>query len=184
MVAGRPGRRGPISLLVAAALGAAVVGCGGSGPTPTPSPSAAASPTTEASPSASPSEQPASPSPEASTAPSLPTQSDTSIGRIWDALPPSFPLPSGAEPTEIREPEEPASGVFDVPGSPLDVANGLRTALEARGFATAAATGPFEDGSYVLDSTGSGGCRIRSTIRPMGDLTILLVRYGAACPFE
>ncbi|GIW19846.1 MAG: hypothetical protein KatS3mg065_0142 [Chloroflexota bacterium] len=124
------------------------------------------------------------PDPPPSAAPSLPTQSETSIGRIWDALPPTFPLPTGAEPTEVREPGEPASGTFAVPGSAVEVATALRSDLEAAGFATAAASGPFEDGSYVIESTGTDGCRIRSTIRPMGDLTVLLVRYGAACPFE
>jgi hypothetical protein len=180
----RPSRRGPLPLLVAAALGLAVLACGGPGPTPSPTTSAEASPTGGTSPSPSPSEAPASASPGPSLAPSLPTQSETSIGRIWDALPPSFPLPAGAEPTEIREPEEPFSGVFEVSGEPVAVARALQTALEEHGFATAAASGPFEDGSYVIDSTGSGDCRIRSTIRPMGDLTILLVRYGAACPFD
>lgn len=180
------GRRGPIQLLLAVVLGAAIGACGGPGPTPSSSTAPTGGPTEASpspSPSASPNASPAATSPAASPAPSLPTQSDTSIGRIWDALPPSFPVPKGAEPTEIRDPE-PASGVFAVSGSPIEVARALRTALEARGFATAAASGPFEDGSYVLDATGAGGCRIRSTVRPMGTLTVLLVRYGAACPFE
>ncbi len=166
-------------------IGAGILFAACSGPNPTSSP-----PPSEASPVSAPSSNPEpssaspTPTPSPSVAPSLPTQSETTIGRIWDALPPSFPLPTGAEPTEIREPEEPASGIFAVPGSAADAAATLRTSLEAAGFPTAAANGPFEDGSYVIDSTGADGCRIRSTVRPMGDLTVLLVRYGAACPFE
>lgn len=183
----RASRRAPLAALLAVAVAGLLLGAGlvaGCGGPPEPgSPSPASSPTPTSSP-ATPGDGGASPTPSPSVAPSLPSQSETTIGRIWDALPPSFPLPSGAEPTEVREPEEPASGVFAVPGSALEVATTLRGALEAKGFVTAAANGPFEDGSYVIDSAAGEGCRIRSTVRPMGDLTVLLVRYGAACPFE
>lgn len=184
MVASISRHRGRIRALpLVVSLAAAALGCGGPGPTPSSPPSSnpTAPPSAESSPG--PSQGPASPTPGASAGPSLPTQSEASIGRIWDALPPSFPLPGGAKPTEIRDPE-PASGVFAVEGSPAQVAGVLQAELEARGFATAAATGPFEDGSYVVESSGPNGCRIRSTVRPMGDLTVLLVRYGAACPFD
>ena len=39
-----------------------------------------------------------------------------------------------------------------------------------------------KDGSFVLDSVGDGGCRIQVAIKPMGGLTFVTVRYGAACP--
>lgn len=186
-VAHRSRRSHPVARLAVIAtgllLGASLAaGCGSQPETGSPSP--ASSPTPTASPATPGESGLPSPTPPPSVAPSLPSQSETTIGRIWDALPPSFPLPSGAEPTEIREPEEPASGVFAVSGSAAEVAKTFREALEAKGFATAAANGPFEDGSYVIDSVGGEGCRIRSTVRPMGDLTVLLVRYGAACPFE
>jgi hypothetical protein len=175
--------------LVAAGLaGAGILGaCNGSNPATSPPPSGSSqvsSPPSSPASSPEPSLESPAPTPSPSSAPSLPTQSESSIGRIWDALPPSYPLPAGAEPTEIREPEDPASGVFAVPGRPVEVAAALRAALEAAGFTTAATSGPFEDGSYVIESTGAGGCRARSTVRPMGELTVLLVRYGAACPFE
>lgn len=175
-------RTGPLAALL---IGVAVLAAACGGPTPTPNPPSS-EPSGAPSPPVSPGQSGESPTPTPppSAAPSLPTQSETSIGRIWDALPPTFPLPTGAEPTEVREPGEPASGTFAVPGSAVEVATALRSDLEAAGFATAAASGPFEDGSYVIESTGTDGCRIRSTIRPMGDLTVLLVRYGAACPFE
>ncbi len=183
----RTSRRPPLAPLLAVAiaglLGAGfVAGCGEPPQPRSPSPSSSSIPTS--SPATPGDGGPSSPTLSPSVPPSLPSQSETTIGRIWDALPPSFPLPSGAEPTEVREPEEPASGVFAVPGSALEVATSLRDALEAKGFVTAAANGPFEDGSYVIDSAAGAGCRIRSTVRPMGDLTVLLVRYGAACPFE
>lgn len=181
----RPRSAPRTSPLAALLIGVAVLAAACGGPTPTPRPPSS-EPSGAPSPPASPGQSGESPTPTSSpsAAPSLPTQSETSIGRIWDALPPSFPLPTGAEPTEVREPGEPASGTFAVPGSAVEVATTLRSHLEAAGFTTAAASGPFEDGSYVIESTGTDGCRIRSTVQPMGDLTVLLVRYGAACPFD
>src|SRR5215208_8452211 len=47
---------------------------------------------------------PGGPSQAAATpAPSLPGQTHTEFGLIWDALPPSFPIPAGAIVTDARE---------------------------------------------------------------------------------
>ena len=56
--------------------------------------------------------------------------------------------------------------------------------LELATYSTLALSGPLEDGSFVLDSVGEEDCRIETTVAPAGGLTIITVRYGAACPFE
>ena len=59
----------------------------------------------------------------------------------------------------------------------------MRSELERATYGTEALTGPLEDGSYVLDSTGSApGCRVQVSVAPLGGLTTVTVRYGAACP--
>jgi hypothetical protein len=40
----------------------------------------------------------------------------------------------------------------------------------------------LEDGGFVIESVGEGECRIQTSVRPMGGLTFVIVRYGAACP--
>lgn len=113
---------------------------------------------------------------------SLPTQTDTAWGRIWDALPAAFPRPSGANPTDTGEGA--ASGQFEVPGTVDQVATFYRGALEVAGYATLSLSGPMEDGSRQLESQGSpAGCRVRTTIAPHGATTLVTVLYGAACPF-
>ena len=39
-----------------------------------------------------------------------------------------------------------------------------------------------QDGGFVIESVGDGECRIQTSVRPMGGLTFVIVRYGAACP--
>jgi hypothetical protein len=58
----------------------------------------------------------------------------------------------------------------------------MQGALETATFTTEALSGPFEDGSLVLDSVGDAGCRIQTTIAPLGGMTFVTVLYGAACP--
>lgn len=54
--------------------------------------------------------------------------------------------------------------------------------METATYSTEGLSGPLEDGSYVLDSVGDGGCRIQTTIAPQGGLTLVTVLYGADCP--
>ena len=108
-------------------------------------------------------------------------QTDTSWGRIWDALPNDFPLPAEFQPAETGG--GPASATMDVPGSVTATVAFLQSELEVAGFRTESLSGPLEDGSQVLESFGEGGCRIRSSVAPLGGVTILTVLYGAACPF-
>lgn len=153
-------------------LALVVVGCGGS------QGSASAVPTGTAS------LAPAVTAP-AATGPSVTPatgQTDTDWGRIWDTLPASFPVYPGATPAEEAE-TGPVSATFALEGPDAKtIATWMQTELERAAFSTEALTGPFEDGSFVLESTGASGCRVEVAVAPLGGLTTVTVRYGAACP--
>ena len=130
------------------------------------------------------------PSPGASTDAGAPassaaagTQTDTEWGRIWDNVPPGFPRYPGSSVADDTGPE-PVSATYAIAGGgdPEQIASWMQAALETATFSTEALSGPLEDGSFVLDSVGDGGCRIQVAIAPMGGLTFVTVRYGAACP--
>lgn len=109
-------------------------------------------------------------------------QTNTDWGRIWDTLPAGFPVYPGATPAEQTE-TGPVSAAFALQGiEPKAVGSWIQSRLELVGYATEALTGPLEDGSFVLDSTGQAGCRIEVAVAPLGSLTTVTVRYGAACP--
>ena len=112
------------------------------------------------------------------------TQTDTEWGRIWDGLPAGFPVYPGAVEAEGAGAGEPVSATFSGPAAADEIATWLQQRLELATYSTESLSGPFEDGSFVLDSVGDDGCRIESTVAPAGGLTILTVRYGAGCPFE
>ncbi len=119
----------------------------------------------------------------ATAAATPPRQTDTAWGRIWDALPPSFPVMPGAEPATIGG--SPASAVLQLAA---DVANGAKwyeTALPAAGYVVDALNGPIEDGSIVIDAhLTSAVCRTQVKIAPFGGQTIATVLVGASCPFQ
>lgn len=129
----------------------------------------------------------ASPSePSASAAASsslLAGQTDTAWGRIWDSVPAGFPTYPGATPAEEAA-TGPASAVLAVPGvEATAIADWMQSRLEQASYRTESRSGPLEDGSYVLESTGSApGCRVEVSVAPLGGLTTLTVRYGATCP--
>ena len=111
------------------------------------------------------------------------TQTDTTWGRIWDNVPPGFPRYPGSSVAGDTGPE-PVSATYAVAGGgdPEQIASWMQAALGTATFSTEALSGPLEDGSFVLDSVGDGGCRIQVAIKPMGGLTFVTVRYGSACP--
>ena len=167
---------GPAALLALVIV--LLAGCGQNVTTPSPSP-------TGAPPSATPSDGPTAVPTDAGTSPepSPPGQSDTDWGRIWDALPESFPEFAGASPAETGE--GPASAVLDVGDTdPAEVAAYYVGALEAAGYSTLARSDPREDGSWEIESAGDSECRVRTTVTPLGGTTILEILYGADCPFE
>jgi hypothetical protein len=112
------------------------------------------------------------------------TQTDTEWGRIWDALPAGFPVYTDAVETEEAGAGEPVSATFSSATAADEIATWLQSRLELATYSTEALSGPLEDGSFVLDSVGDEDCRIETTVAPAGGLTIITVRYGAACPFE
>jgi hypothetical protein len=119
----------------------------------------------------------ATPEPDASGM----TQTNTAWGRIWDALPRSFPIyPGSSATTEIGEP---ASAQFIVPTDVATAAAWTKAALDATSLRTTV-SGPLEDGSMRLDSVGSAGCMAQTTIARLGSVTTMTVLYGATCPFS
>ena len=71
---------------------------------------------------------------------------------------------------------------LDSDADPAEVASMLQTAMEDATYSTEGLSGPFEDGSFVLDSVGDADCRIETRIAPLGDVVLVSVLYGAACP--
>ena len=167
-------------LLVASVLVSLAIGCDPSstaGPSAT-LPSDSGSPTAPGTPGGSPAEPSTPPSPVASV-----TTTETEWGTIWDALPASFPVFPGAIPTEPID--GPASGAFAVPAGVLEATQFMQSALETAEYSTEAQSGPFEDGSYVLDSVGeTADCRVETRLAPLSGTTLMTVRLAAGCPFE
>jgi len=150
---------------------------------------AACSPGLPPSPSNPPSAPGSSPAPSApSTAATNATdgsgigQTDTDWGRIWDGLPEAFPVYPGATPADDAATEV-VTAAFALTGADArTVAAWMQAELERATYATEALNGPMEDGSFILESVGSGDCRIQVAVAPAGGLTTVSVRYGAACP--
>lgn len=155
----------------------AVVACGGSPsaapPTTSPSPASTATP-------AAPTEVPGGRTP----AP-VPGTFETAWGEAWDAIPPGFPIPADARPAEPGDPATgPVSATFTIGRPPEQVAGDVQAALAAAGYSTEALSGPYEDGSFVVDSVGlDPACRVQTTIRPLSGVVMITVLYGAACPW-
>jgi hypothetical protein len=164
-----------LAILVAVSI--AAEGCATS--TSTPSPSAAAAATPSVVPTATELEtEPIDETPGPGS--SGITQTDTEWGRIWDALPQSFPVYPGAE--ETTDIGAPASGQFVLPANVTTATTWMKTALDATGLRTTVSA-PLEDGSQTLDSVGPNGCAARTTIAPTGGVTLMTILYGAKCPY-
>jgi hypothetical protein len=159
-------------------LAVLLAACGSGGQTPAPAPSEAPS----VEPGASASEVATSPAATAAASAAAVTQTDTEWGRIWDDVPPGFPRFPGSTPADGAIPD-PVSATFSVANDDTaEIAAWMQGALETATFSTESLSGPLEDGSFVLESVGEGDCRIQVAVAPMGGLTFLIVRYGAACP--
>ncbi|HEU5205061.1 MAG TPA: hypothetical protein VFU17_12260 [Candidatus Limnocylindrales bacterium] len=155
---GRSGTDDPLSSAIEATPSPATLG---------PSPAATEARATETAPS---------------TARPAVTQSDTAWGRIWDALPRTFPVYPGAVETELDAPVSAAFTAGDA--NPDEIVTWMQQQLELATYSTEALSGPLEDGGFVIDSVGDAGCRIETTVTPAGGLTLVSVRFGADCPFE
>lgn len=178
----RSSRSSRSPLLAALALPVVLLACGETAPAPT----ASSSPTgTEAtvSPALTPVPNGSGDLVAPTATPAAVSQTDTEWGRIWDALPDAFPRYPGSVPTETGE-FGGVSAEFAVPDDAGTVATWLQASLEGAGYSTEALSGPLEDGSRVIESVGADGCRVETTVRPLGGTTHVAVRFGAACPFE
>ena len=114
---------------------------------------------------------------------SPPTQTDTEWGRIWDALPPGFPLPPDAVLAETRE--GPVSASMGVVAAGQPTASFMESALIGAGFSIESTEGPMEDGSVTINAVGPDpACQAQVRVRPLSGLTNVVVLYGAGCPFE
>lgn len=111
------------------------------------------------------------------------TNTQTEVGRIWDALPPSFPRIAGAVPIETGA--GPTSGTFAVGTDVASAVATIRAGLTGLGYNVDVGS-PLEDGSVVLDAGGGEEpeCRIEVRFTPLSGTTTMAVLYGAACPFS
>jgi hypothetical protein len=110
------------------------------------------------------------------------SQTETDWGSVWDAVPNGFPRYPGSASADDAG-AGPVSAAYAVRADdPAEVASWFQTHLEVATYSTEAMSGPFEDGSFVIDSVGDGACRIQTTVAPLGGLLLVTVLYGAACP--
>jgi hypothetical protein len=157
--------------IAVAAIGLAVVACGGSARTSPVSPTA-----TPPTPTDVPGGRTPSPGPGTF---------ETAWGIAWDALPPGFPLPPDARPADPGDPTVgPVSATLTIGRPPERVAADVQALLATASYSTEGVSGPYEDGSVVVDSVGRDpACRVQTTIRPLSGLVMITVLYGAACPW-
>ncbi len=165
-------------LLLAAVVAIVVAACSGTIATPVPTASPGASEPTPAGPTSV-------PGGSAATPPATSGTFTTAWGTAREAVPPGFPVPLGGRPADPSDPVAgPVSGAWVVEGSPAEVAQAMEARLDAAGYRTAAIDGPNEDGGLVISSAGPDpACRVQTTVRPLGGMTIVEVLFGAACPF-
>jgi hypothetical protein len=122
--------------------------------------------------------------PTTSPAPSaaVGSQTETAWGRIWDYVPSGFPRFPGSTIADPVSPDPVSATYSVVDGDANQIADWMLDALEDASFGTEMLSGPLEDGDFVIESVGLGECRIETSVKPMGGLTFVIVRYGAACP--
>jgi len=163
------------------ALAIALAGCTGAATSPTPAAPSTGNgegttpaPTAHATDTAGASARPAA---------TPPTTTDTAWGRIWDGLPAAFPSYPKAEPAAAGD--GPASAILAVPAKAATAAAWYRTALARAGYGIDAVSGPLEDGSLVIDATGSPpACHVEVSLVPHGGSSTATILLGAACPYR
>ena len=114
--------------------------------------------------------------------PSLPTQTDTDWGRIWDAVPSTFPVIPGAVPaTDTGDGAASALLALQAP-DPRVIAAFYRDALQAMEMIVTL-DGPLEDGSVTVLGMDGNDCAVQVGVRPAGSTNLISVLYGAGCPY-
>jgi hypothetical protein len=166
----------PVVPIVVPILAVLLVACGA---TATASTSAAPVPSSRSSPTTVPGRA-ASPAVAASIR--LPPTTNTEFGRIFDALPPSFPKLPGEEPADTGA--GPTSGSFAANISVTKARQIIEVSLIAQGW-TVSVGSPLEDGTVVLEATGAkASCKTEVRFTPTSGTVIMSVLYGASCPFS
>jgi hypothetical protein len=163
------------------ALAIALAGCTGAATSPTPAaPSTGNGEGTTPTPTARATGTGAASARPAATPP---TTTDTAWGRIWDGLPAAFPSYPKAEPAAAGD--GPASAILAVPAKAATAAAWYRSALARAGYGIDAVSGPLEDGSLVIDATGSPpACHVEVSLVPHGGSSTATILLGAACPYR
>jgi hypothetical protein len=181
---GRPrsARPSPLSRSLAGAAVVAAIVLSSCSPSAAPSPSAGApSDSTEAG-TPSPTLSPVPTDPGTSPGATPPGQTNTDWGRIWDAVPPGFPVYPGAHPTETGA--GPASAILDAGAAkPAEVVTFYQTAMTGIGLNIVSNDGPREDGSFDLLAGDGASCAVEITVAPQGTSTIVTILYAAGCAF-
>ena len=170
--------------LLALAVALAVAACSGSASaSPVVSPAASPAEATTA-PAASESAGPssgASASPQASAASSPVTTTQTTWGRITDAVPAEFPVFPDATVAD-QPPGGAVSGAWLTTAPVSEVSTWYRDSLLAANWAKVDVGSPLEDGSRVLDIQGDlPECKAQVTVKPFGASTMISVLFGAGC---
>jgi hypothetical protein len=114
----------------------------------------------------------------------IPGQTLTTWGEIWEELPNGFPVSTVGRVSQL--PSHPSSsGAFDVEAPAEAVAPAFQAALEGAHFSTLSMSGPFDDGNVIIESADpdASGCRVQTTVAPLGARSRITILYGAACPF-
>jgi hypothetical protein len=105
----------------------------------------------------------------------------TSWGKIVDAVPSAFPVFPDAAAAD-PPPSGPVSGAWVATAPVSEVAAWYRDALVAANFAKVDLGDPLEDGSQVIDAQGDvPECRAQVTVKPAGTSTMITVLLGAGC---
>lgn len=117
------------------------------------------------------------------TASSLPSQTDTAWGRIWDAIPGSFPKPPDSQPATETGDIPTSAQVAVRTGTPESIAQFYLDALSAAGYSVGK-DGPLEDGSITVTASDGYQCRMELSVLPIDVGSLVTVLYGAGCPFE
>jgi hypothetical protein len=110
-------------------------------------------------------------------------QTETAWGRIWNTLPPSFPVPEEA--VEAQTSERGISGSFSVGASGETTATLAQAALQDSGYTLVSRTTLAADGVVVIEAVAvDPTCRVQVRVTPLSGTTRMAVLYGAGCPFE
>ncbi|HUQ44077.1 MAG TPA: hypothetical protein VM451_06670 [Candidatus Limnocylindria bacterium] len=126
---------------------------------------------------------PATDEPAGTLDPSLPSQSETDWGPIWDTVPANFPVMEGAEPAEAASPASAAYTVARSVRAPKAIADFYQAGFAAKSLG-GGVDGPLEDGSYTSWGSGGYGCYVVVTVAPRGAESLVTVFYGADCDFD